>query len=210
MATSRKPQELRKRSAASSVAPSASVSCARFISPVSGSYLASWMSLRSRSWRASIARTTPCARNGLPSGPANQRPVSSSQIFSPLSALLEGVLHLIGNAGAAVALAAVGDRVQAAVPVFGLDARRVGAAAGDLGDRDAEHGRGIAAPAQRVGVEPPFIGGLADRIENRRRVGRAGRGIETGHARPFLGTLGPRRALVSAMDTACKLREILK
>ena len=105
----------------------------------------------------------------------------------------KAVLHLIGNAAAGVALTGAGDRVEPALPVFGIDVLREAAAAGDVGGiGDAEHGGGIAAPDQRIGVEPPFVSGVADRRENFRGVGDASRLFDSGHARLFLGT--PRRA----------------
>ena len=56
---------------------------------------------------------------------------------------------------------------KAVLPVGRLDPLREGAAVGDLRDiGDAKHRRGIAAPDERVGVEAPFVGGLADGGEN--------------------------------------------
>ena len=114
-------------------------------------------------------------------------------IFQPdLHAIaLEGVLHLIGHAFAGVALTGLGDRIETALPVLGLDLLRKAAAAADIGDVDAEYRGGIAAPEQRIGVEPPFIGDVADRPENLRGVRDTSRLLDSGHARPFLGT--PRR-----------------
>jgi hypothetical protein len=43
-----------------------------------------------------------------------------------------------------------------------------------------------------LGVEPPFIGDVADRPENLRGVRDTSRLLDSGHARPFLGT--PRYA----------------
>ena len=105
----------------------------------------------------------------------------------------EDVLHLIGHAFAGVALTGLGDRVEAALTVLGIDLLRKATAAGDVTEvGDAEHGRGIAAPDQCIGVEPPFIGDVTDRLENLRGVRDASRLFDSGHARPFLGT--PRRA----------------
>ena len=104
-----------------------------------------------------------------------------------LAAALERVLRLERHAVAAVAARGLVDGIEAALPAFGVGAAREGIAAGDVADvGDAEHRRGIAAPDQGIGVEPPFIGDLTDRLENLGGVGDAGRGIETGHARPFL------------------------
>ena len=46
----------------------------------------------------------------------------------------------------------------------------------------------LKAALERIGVEPPFIGDIADRPENLRGVGNSGRLLDSGHARPFLGT----------------------
>ncbi len=104
MATSRKPSEPRKRTASSSLAPSTSVRCTRFISPVSAIEFGELgeRAARARAVRV-IARTTPMRAHRLAVAlPANQRPVSSSQIFSPLPRR-KRVLHLIGNAAAGIA-----------------------------------------------------------------------------------------------------------
>ena len=69
-----------ERVVSSMVSASEAIKCVRLSSPVSGSCRDSRMSCSSRAWRSLLMRTMPCARAGLPSGPANQRPVSSIQI----------------------------------------------------------------------------------------------------------------------------------
>ena len=59
---------------ASSIASaSAAIRWVRLSSPVRGSCRDSFTSCSSRAWRSLLRRTMPCARAGLPSGPANQR-----------------------------------------------------------------------------------------------------------------------------------------
>ena len=75
-----KAQEVRKRVVSSMASASAAIRWVRLSSPVSGSCRDNFRSCSSRAWRSLLMRTMPCARNGLPSGPANQQPVSSIQI----------------------------------------------------------------------------------------------------------------------------------
>ena len=82
MATSRKPQEERKRTASTSGAPLPALrSCStRFISPVRASKRDRYESRSSRSWRSLMTRTTPLRARRLSIGTArNQRPISSIQ-----------------------------------------------------------------------------------------------------------------------------------
>ena len=106
---------------------------------------------------------------------------------SLFDAALESVLHLIGDAVAGIALAGLLDRIDAALAAIGVGAPRKAGAAGKIADvGDAEHRGGVAAPGQRVGVETPFIGGVADRPQDFRGVRDIGGSLELGHARPFL------------------------
>ena len=80
MPISMKAQVERKRWVSSIASASAAIRWVRLSSPVSGSWRDSFSSSSSRAWRSLLMRTMPCARAGLPSGPANQQPVSSIQV----------------------------------------------------------------------------------------------------------------------------------
>ena len=113
-----------------------------------------------------------------------------------VAAAPEDVLHLIGHAFAGVALTGLGDRVEATLPVLRLDLLRKASAAGDIAEvGDAEHRRGIAAPDQGIGVEPPFVSDVTDRLENFRGVGDASRLSEFGSRSPLFGNARSRRTL---------------
>ncbi len=130
-----------------------------------------------------MTRRTPWARNGLPSGPANQRPVSSTQsLVSDVGIGPHAILNLIGDAVAFVAFVRLHDGVEARLRVVRLE---------DAGHRRGRSRppscRGSAAPRRRsrprqdIGVDAPVVGDLADRSEDLRGVERtAGRGAPAG------------------------------
>jgi hypothetical protein len=80
MPISMKAQAERKRVFSSIASASAAIRWVRLSSPVSGSCRVSFNSCSSRAWRSLLMRMTPWARQGRPSEPANQTPVSSIQI----------------------------------------------------------------------------------------------------------------------------------
>ncbi len=79
MPTSMNAKDERKRPASSIASASAAIRRVRLNSPVSGSSCESFRSCSFRAWRSLLMRMIPCARDGLPSAPANQRPHSSTQ-----------------------------------------------------------------------------------------------------------------------------------
>ena len=115
-----------------------------------------------------MTRTMPCARTGLPSVPANQRPISSTQSFVSVAGLgANAILDLIGDAAALSRLSAIDDGVEARLRILGFEDLRVAAAGGNrLHVADQQHLGGIGAPVQDVGVDAPVIGNFADRRED--------------------------------------------
>ena len=87
----------------------------------------------SRSWRSLIARTIPMRTHRLAVA-AGEPTAGVLQPDLLAAAAAEGVLHLIGNAAACVAMTGSGDRVEAALSVFRFDLLRKAAAAGDVAD----------------------------------------------------------------------------
>ncbi len=88
----------------------------------------------------------------------------------------DAILNLVGNAMAVVAFAGFGHRVEACLGIFRVEEFREAGAARDCGAiADQQHVSGVFAPPQGIAGDVPFIGNLADRAEDRRGIGRAGR-----------------------------------
>ena len=103
------------------------------------------------------------------------------------------------------------DRIEAALAVFGIDVLRVAFAAGDPGHiGDAEHRRGIAAPGQDVGIEPPCVSDIADRFKNFAGVGVNGLLIKMDHVVALFGTAPGTTRYYQVRGIAAKLRPIPK
>ena len=95
-------------------------------------------------------------------------------------------MELIGDAGTLIAELRIQNGIKPAGAAFGVDAARIGASAGDLDWIDAQHRACIGGPAQRIGVETPFISDVADRPQNLRGVRDPGWPVNSGHLRTFL------------------------
>ena len=109
----------------------------------------------------------------------------------------DAVLDLIGDAMAFVALVRLHDDVEADLRVLGIEELRKGAAGGDgAAILDQQHVADVVAPGQHIAVEMPLVGNLADRGEDLRRIGRAGRQCWTvnRHGRLILEHRSPRVA----------------
>ena len=96
-----KAHEERKRAHSSIVSASEAIRWVRLSSPVSGSCRDSFTNCSSRAWRSLLTRTTPCARAGRPSAPANQQPVSSIQITGAEVEAPHAIFDPVGHALAA-------------------------------------------------------------------------------------------------------------
>ncbi len=83
----------------------------------------------------------------------------------------DDILDLIGDAVAVVALVGLRHDVEAGLGVIRLEQLRISAAAGNCRDvGDQQNAGGVGAPRQRVGIDVPVIGHLADRSENCRGI----------------------------------------
>lgn len=167
IATSRNPQDPRKRTASLRAAPSASVRPTRLSSPVSGSNFARCSSRRSRSRRSLIKRTTPCARSGLPSRRQTSARYLPARSFH---AALECILNLVRDTVAGFPPCCLLNDINARRPARGVNVLREGTAGADLVNIDAEQRGSIVAPGQAVGIQTPLINDVADRPQNLRGV----------------------------------------
>jgi hypothetical protein len=92
--------------------------------------------------------------------------------------------------------------------VFGIDVLRVAFAAGDLGH--AETRRGVGAPGQGVGIEPPSVSDIADRFKNFGGVEVNGLLIKMDHVMALFGTAPGTTRYYEVRGIAAKLRPIPK
>ena len=89
----------------------------------------------------------------------------AASVFQPdfVVGALERVLQLIANPAAGVPLGCLPNGITRSQSARGsLNVPRKRAAAGDLHHFNAKHRARIVAPIQDVGIEPPFIGDVAD------------------------------------------------
>src|SRR5688572_30489842 len=105
-----------------------------------------------------MVRTTPSARIGAPSGPANQQPVYATKAMAfairrtirSVSAT-ERIVRLIANAIALVAFAFAGHHIEACLLVFRVEKLGKGAPSGErLRAACFQHLGGIVTPQQQV------------------------------------------------------------
>src|SRR6185312_871404 len=103
--------------------------------------------------------------------------------------LPEGVFDLIGDAGAVVGRLALRHRIEAGLSRVGFDLLRINTATGDVRHAgNAKDGGGVFAPGERIAVETPFVGGLANGRENPGRIRRTRHLVDADHDCPLLGT----------------------
>src|SRR6185312_4934552 len=101
---------------------------------------------------------------------------------------LEAVLQLIGHALTGIDLTRLRDEIGTALPCRGFDMPCKRTAARDVFRCNTKHVDGIVRPDQIVAVESPFVGDLADRLEDARGIEITGVAVAC-HVCPFLGLL---------------------
>jgi len=95
--------------------------------------------------------------------------------------VLEAVLQLIGHAAADIDLPGLLQRFRARLARFGFDVQRESAAGRKAHKRDAEQSGSGLAPAQSIAVDVPFIGRIANRLQNVCSIGPRVGSLAWGH-----------------------------
>ena len=112
---------------------------------------------------------TPCAREGR----AVRAGKPAAGVLEPVLAfrVLEAVLQLIGHAAAEIDVPRLLQCLRARLSRLGFDSSGEGAAGRDIRKRNAKQSGGVLAPRQSIAVDVPFVGDIADRLQNGGRIG---------------------------------------